>query len=182
MATRIQKRLQLIKNAAEYFNKHEAQQGWFPSARYDDGTPVASVANIQENGAPAAGVPPRAFMRPTSLEKESEWANMSQRGLTSVVNGSLTPEQFLIASGQKIAGDIRETITNISSPALSPITLMLRKMKEEGKTITGKSLAEAASRLAAGESTAGIPSEPLRDSGLMLAALTSLVTESGNES
>lgn len=182
MATRLQERLLRLKNAAEYFQKHEAQQGWLPNAKYDDNTPVAAIANIQEYGAPAAGIPPRSFMRTTAEEKESEWSAMSERGLKAVTNGTVSPQNFLIASGQKIAGDIREKITQIDSPALSPITLMLRKMKSEGRNVTGRTVGEAAARAASGESTSGVPSEPLRDSGLMLSTLVSVIVENTDES
>ncbi len=52
------KRLQKALSAAD---KSDLQVGWFESAKYDDGTPVAGVAAIQEFGSAKNRIPPRPF-------------------------------------------------------------------------------------------------------------------------
>lgn len=51
--------------------------GFFPSSKYEDGTPVAYVAIIQEFGSPEQGIPPRSFMRTTIAEKQNEWQGVA---------------------------------------------------------------------------------------------------------
>ena len=48
--------------------------GWFEGAKYEDGTPVAYVAAIQEYG--FVNIPPRSFMRTTVQEKKEAWKKL----------------------------------------------------------------------------------------------------------
>lgn len=172
---KLEAKLAEMANNLSEFDGQVAKVGWFESAQYEDGTPVAFVATIQEFGAPAARIPPRPFFRPTIDEKSQEWVDSVAKGARAVAAGRLSATQVLEAVGQKAAGDVRYTISRVNSPALSPVTLLLRKWRREGKRITGKTVGAAAAAVAAGADVSGVPSDPLRDSGYMLATLTSVV-------
>lgn len=115
-----------------------ARVGFFPKDKYDDKarTPVAYVAAIQEFGSPQQGIPPRSFMRSTAEERKGEWASLARSGAKAVVKGSATATQVMDGIGQQAAGDIKRTISKITSPELkqSTIDARLRKMAD-GKTV-----------------------------------------------
>lgn len=115
-----------------------ARVGFFPSAKYDDGTPVAYVATIQEFGSPAQGIPPRPFMRTTVAERESVWVRIAKQGARAVVKGSATGEQVLDMIAQQAAGDIRKTISDLTSPPLKPATIAARLRERADKVTVGK--------------------------------------------
>lgn len=138
--------------------------GFLEGATYPDGTPVAMVAAIQEFGAPRASIPPRPFMRTTVAKHSDEWGDKLGRALKYT---EFDAGQALGLMGEVIVPEIQESIVDVDSPPLSPITLMLRKMRSEDQSlvVTGKTVGEAAARVAAGESTAGVNTKPLQDSG-----------------
>lgn len=51
----------------------ETKVGWFSSARYETGQPVAGVMAIQEFG--SGPIPPRPFFRTTIAEQKQAWAD-----------------------------------------------------------------------------------------------------------
>lgn len=144
--------------------------GFLSDATYPDGTSVALVASIQEFGAPKAGIPPRPFMRATVAAKSSTWGEAVAANLKAHDYDAATA---LDAVGMGIEGQIRDQIIATDTPPLSPVTLMLRKMRSEDQSlvVTGKVVGEAAARVAAGESTAGVSTAVLRDSGHLLNSL-----------
>jgi hypothetical protein len=75
--------------------------------------------------------------------------------------------------GEGIKGQLQQSIADTDAPALSQITLMLRKMRSEDQSlvVTGKTVGEAARRVAEGESTAGVSTKPLDDTGHMKASV-----------
>lgn len=133
--------------------------GFFPSAKYEDGTPVAYVAAIQEFGYPEGGIPPRSFMRTTMEAQQGEWKAVAKQGAKAVVAGNATGDQVLEAIGLKAAGDIRKTIATISTPALQESTVAARM------------------RARADKKTVGNLTKPLVDSGILLGSVTHAVEE-----
>lgn len=100
--------------------------GWFETAKYADGTPVAYVATIQEMGYPEGGIPARPFLRPTAAEKGApggEWSQVAAAGARAALNGKTTAAAALEALTLKAAGDVGKTIVSITTPALSPRTI-----------------------------------------------------------
>lgn len=148
--------------------------GFLEGATYPDGTSVPMVAAIQEFGAPKAGIPPRPFFRTMIAEKADTWADALGRNL---VAQDYDTHKALEAVGMGIEGQLQESIIKIVAPALSPVTLMLRKMRSEDQAliVTGKTVGEAAARVAAGEGTAGVSTKPLVDSSHLLNSVGSEV-------
>jgi hypothetical protein len=76
----------------------------------------------------------------------------------------------LRAMGDIIAGELRQSIVDTMSPPLSPVTLMLRKMRAKNPDlkVNRTVVAEARARVEAGKSTSGVSTKPLVDTGYLL--------------
>lgn len=160
-----------MKSLEEY----SAQAGWFESARYDDGVPVAQVAIYNEYG--TSRIPPRPFMRPTAESQKGEWTRATGKAVSQVLRGKMSAEQGMTLVAQKAAGDIRQTITQVFEPELSPVTVLLRQWRKEGKDITGKTVGDAARAVAEGQRGEGVTTKPLIDTGHMLATCTGIAVK-----
>jgi len=153
-----------------------ARVGWFESSQYEDGTPVAYVAAIQEYGSPKNSIPPRPFFRNAIEANQQEWKGIANEYGKRIVNGQATIDQAMEAIGLVAAGDVRKSISEIMEPPLSPVTLLLRKWKSEGQKISGKSVGWAAHLVKLGlDDSGGVSTKPLIDSGYMQATVTSIV-------
>lgn len=154
-----------LREIAEKVSKAETLRvGFLEGATYPDGKPVAMVAAIQEFGAPRASIPPRPFFRNMIASKSPNWGE----SLAAILkNNDYDAEKSLMVMGEGIKGQLVESIIQTNSPALSPTTLMLRKMRSEDQSlvVTGKTVGEAARRVADGESYAGVSTAVLIDSG-----------------
>jgi hypothetical protein len=155
-------RLDEINKRLEAF-KTKAIQAGILGGQYEDGTSIAYVGAIQEYGAPEANIPPRPFMRSTVAAEKGEWKKHLANGIAAVAAGQLTAEDLMNQVGSLMAGDIQKTISTITEPALSPITVMLRGMRsnDRGLVVTGKTVGEAARRVADGETNYGATTKPL---------------------
>ena len=144
--------------------------GFLEGATYPDGTSVAMVAAIQNFGAPSRGIPPRPFFSNMVKEKSPGWPAQLAQILEAT---QMDLPASLALMGEGIAGQLRDAIIATSAPPLSPVTLMLRKMRSEdqGLVVTGRTVGEAAARVRAGEGVGDVSTKPLVDSGHMLASV-----------
>lgn len=171
-----------LQKAVEDLGHVETKVGWFESARYADGTPVAYVATIQEFGAPSQGIPMRPFMRPTVVTKAPDWRVLMEGGAKAILNGTRTPYDVFDILGQVAAGDVRQAIADLVDPPLSQLTIAIRKYLRDapsGTTMSGKKVGEIASDLkkqGANFDPDGVSTKPLIFSSLMLGTLTHLTT------
>lgn len=155
---------------------YETSVGWFDTAKYEDGTPVAGVAAVQELG--YGPIPPRPFMRPAEIEANG-WKDTAAFAAKKVLDGSFTGKQAMDYIGTVAEGDILEAIVDVTQPPLSEITLGLRKWKQDnpGEKVTGSIVGQVAKQLKAGTlDTSGVSDKPLNDTGHMIATLTHLTT------
>lgn len=152
----------------------ETRVGWFPSAKYEDGTPVAYVAAIQEFG--HAPIPPRPFFRPTILAQMNNWRRFAAQGARAVLKGAATAHDVMDGLGERAQEDVKETINQITAPPLSPITLELRAMRHKNPNlkVTAKTVGEAAARVRQPgyKLDSGTPDKPLIDTKLAITTLT----------
>lgn len=118
-----------LAKLAQELDTQEVAAGWLGSAHYEDGTPVAYVAAIQEFGH-APSIPPRPFMRPTVDAKSQEWGKVYAHMVKTASSGNAVLEVM----GGKIAGDMREAISEVTSPGLADSTLKARQRKGNGST------------------------------------------------
>jgi hypothetical protein len=135
----------------------KAAVGWFPSSVYpvdpegflgkyqSGGDPVASIAFLQEFGSKT--IPARPFMRPTIAKQSKHWGVI----VKNLIKPDAQAEDIIELVGLRMQGDIRKTITEITTPPLSEFTLEQRL--ERGNN----------------------SEKPLNDTGYMLATLTSMV-------
>lgn len=149
----------------------KVDMGFMDGAKYDDGTPVAYVAAIQNFGAPQVSIPARPFFTKTVDRGRSEWGAKLGAVLKAVdYNGAAAFGRM----GDAMGGELRDAIIGTYSPALSPVTLMLRKMYgNQPQEITGKAVGWAAARVAQGKTGAsGTQAHPLIWTGHMLNSIT----------
>lgn len=145
---------------------HGLRVGFFEDAEYPDGTKVATAAAINNFGAPAAGIPARPFFTNMIDQQSPKWGPMLTRLLAMQDNDF---EKALSLMGEDMAGELQESIKQMNSPALSEVTLMLRKMKSEDQTlvVTGATVGEAARRVASGEAIGSVNRKPLNETAHM---------------
>jgi hypothetical protein len=151
-------------------NAREVRVGFLEDATYPDGKNVATIAAIQEFGAPSAGIPPRPFFRSMIADKSPQWGTIL--GALLDTHG-YDAAQALALMGEGISGQLRQSIVDTVAPPLSPITLLLRQMRADDPdlVVTGKVVGEAAKRVAKGESASDVSTKPLVDSGVMLGSV-----------
>lgn len=147
-----------IVAAAIQLGQRTGKLGWFESAKYADGTPVAGVAAVQELGSAKMSIPPRPYFRPTADEQAGEWARISAGYSRMIMRGQMQPVDMFEALCLSAEGSVRETITKLQSPALAESTKADRRR-----------------RAAKGKPPKDTLYKPLVDSGYMLATLTSQV-------
>lgn len=129
--------IEQVVTTLEGLDDLEGKVGWFETAHYPDGTPVAYVAAIHEHG--AGPIPARPFMRPAVAEYGRSWVALLGRGAKAALNGSTSPHAVLEAVTLRAAGDVGKSIKAVTSPALSPMTIR-RKGFDKPLVDTGQML------------------------------------------
>jgi hypothetical protein len=159
------------------------EAGWFESAKYGDGTPVAGIMAQNEYGNPARSIPARPFMRPAAEKNRTKWKETAKKDFAAVVQGKKTVDQVLDAMGLQVEGDIKNAINSGNHAALSPITIALRKHRNEGAKIGGAFVGAVAAAIAEGKTGRGELGDqsfgnitPLQDSGYAFSTVTYEVT------
>ena len=163
--TRKAGKIDALRHAIEGLDGAQGRVGWFASAVYEGGQPVAGIAHVQEFGSPKHNIPPRSFMRSTASEKANDWRHTAEQVSRAAAQGKIAPEKVMEAVALAAEGHVRETITKITAPALKQATIDARKRRlaDGGKSVTGKK---------GGAGVAGI-TKPLVDTGILLNSLTS---------
>lgn len=143
--------------AMKQLDGKKGEVGWFESAQYEDGKPVAGVMAAQEFGV-SGKIPARPYFRPTAATQKQAWAKTSAEVSKAVIRGQMPPGAVLEALCLKAEADVRQAVINVTSPALKAATVAARKRKA-----------------AKGTKFASTIEKPLVASGLALATLTSKV-------
>ena len=107
-------------------NASTVRVGFPADATYNDGTPVALVAAVQEFGAPSRNIPPRPFMRGTVNEHSGEWARFLEK---QIVANDYDAAKTLGQLGEGIKGQLIDAITNFSDPPNAPSTLKKKQQR-----------------------------------------------------
>ena len=93
--------------------------GFFSTARYEDGTPVAAVAAWNEFG--TKNIPERPFFRQAIAQMEDGIANIIKAGIDpkkGIVDGRLAD-----VIGAYAQGEIQDSITSLKEPPNNPATI-----------------------------------------------------------
>lgn len=174
--------MEALKRAIREVKSKQLRVGWGADIKYTDdkggeGERVAVIAAQNEFGNPAKNIPPRPFMRPTVNANKTKWMTTAAKGISLALRDQRSIADVMDAIGQLAAGDIRKTISKITSPALSPTTIELRRRRRNGEKITGKTVGEAYKAASSAFFQAGSSSEskPLVETGYMLNSLSSEV-------
>lgn len=122
--------MEALDDIANSLSDKQLKVGFIDGATYPDGTPVAMVAATNEYGNPANNQPPRPFFRNAISDHETEWSEDIARGLGT----GLELEHVLSVVGEKIAGDIVQSISTLMDPPLSAATIASRKSKGNEST------------------------------------------------
>ena len=129
-----------LDSLMKYLSSHVVKTGFFESAKYDDGTPVAYIAAIQEFGHPEGNIPSRAFFRNAIKANEQKWQVASSQLILSVIEGRLSKEQALEQLGQLMKGDIQESILDGEFEPLKQSTLDARQSRKRTEGVANKPL------------------------------------------
>ncbi len=159
--TRKAGKIEALRQTVKALDGSQSKVGWFPSAVYESGAPVAGVAHVQEFGSPARGIPPRLGMRNTATEKRQEWAKTAETISRAAAQGKIEPDRVMEAVAMAAEGHVRETITKVTAPALKQATIDARKRR----------LANG------GKGAQASIAKPLVDTGILLNTLTSETTK-----
>jgi len=149
--------------------------GFLESARhYPGGLPVAAVAAIQEYGAPSAplgAIPPRPFFRTMVSAKKSTWGAAIAASLKST---NYDAEAALRTVGEVIAGQLKLSIRSTNSPALSEVTLLLRKKYPIDAKIGMREVLSAIREVKSGKTSglSGTAAKPLIRSGHLIGSVS----------
>lgn len=155
--TRKAGKIEALRQAVKGLDGSQSRVGWFESAVYEGGQPVAGVAVVQEFGSPARGILPRLGMRSTAEEKRQEWAKTAEQLSRAAALGKIAPNQVMGAVAMAAEGAIRQSITKVTAPALKQATINARKRR----------LADG------GKGAKASIAKPLVDTGILLNTLTS---------
>ncbi len=174
--------MEVLSERLKALGSKQGKVGWFESSKYENGTPVAYVAAIQEFGnTVGVPIPPRPFMRPAVIENENAWKQLIAQGSKQILQGKATPQEVMEELTLSAQSAISENIATLTEPKLSPITLGARKYRQQGKKVTGKTIGEIAGLLKAGKlDISGVSTKPLEDTGYMSSTLTSVVEDAAS--
>ena len=142
-----------IAKVLEQLQHREIQVGFFETAVYPDGTPIAYVAAIQEFGHGA--IPPRPFLRPAAADNKDKWGKLIASGVKAALREAIQLDDALGQVGFVGAGDVQKAIKAVTSPGLADSTIRNRR------TRTNKNKNQSV--------------KPLIDTGLMLQSVASKV-------
>lgn len=119
----------ILKEALKKLDGMVGKVGWFPSAKYPDGTSVAYVATVQEYGDPSHNIPPRPTGRQTKSKYGADWKRVAQEGAKAVMQGTTTVNVMFEKLVSLAAGQWRATITRLQQPPLKESTIDTRTRK-----------------------------------------------------
>ena len=113
------KKLQRLLREAGKGGVSGVKVGFFSTARYEDGTPVAAVAAWNEFGTET--IPERPFFRNALAESERSVGRILQGGLDT--KKMVVDEQLAGRVGAHVQGKIRDSITALNEPPNAPSTV-----------------------------------------------------------
>ncbi|HQS69795.1 MAG TPA: hypothetical protein PLM58_09200 [Novosphingobium sp.] len=144
----------------------EVRVGFLENATYPDGTKVATVAALNNFGAPGAGIPARPFFSNMIARQSPDWG---ERFATILVGADYEADAALGFMGDDIAGQLRQEIIETDSPANSPVTNLLKQRFPMGDGMEMDDVLQARADVAAGATAPA--GKVLSWSGNMLASV-----------
>ncbi|EMC7876564.1 hypothetical protein VLI38_002199 [Enterobacter roggenkampii] len=115
--------MEFLNSVGDQLSSKQLKVGFLENSTYPDGTSVPMVAAANEFGNPRSGSPPRPFFRNAIAENSNKWAESVE---TLMRNSNGDTVLVLNLMGEVIADDVKRSIGALISPALSPVTILLR--------------------------------------------------------
>lgn len=115
--------MEFLDSVGSELSSKQLKVGFLEGATYPDGTSVPMVAASNEFGNPTSGSPPRPFFRNAISENSRKWEENAET-LMMNTNGNTT--LVLNLMGEIIKDDVMRSIGTLVTPALSPVTVLLR--------------------------------------------------------
>ncbi len=145
----------LREMAKRIANAETVRVGFLENATEIDGQKVATIAAIQNFGAPAAGIPPRPFFSNMISDQSPGWG---ERFAEILKADDYDAKKSLEDMGQGIAGQLREAIVAFQGAPNSPVTNLLKQRFPMRDGMTFADVQQARHDVAAGETApAGKP-------------------------
>lgn len=136
--------------------------GFLEGQTYNNGQSVATVAVINNFGAPAAGIPARPFFTNWIKKYSETWG----RGLEAQLKRfDYDLHAAFTVTGAVMVGQLQQEITDTNSPANSPVTDLLKQRFPMHDGMTFDDVQKARDDVAAGETAPA--GKPLVWSGVM---------------
>lgn len=88
------------------------------TGNYPDGTSTIMVGAVQEFGSPSRNIPERSYLRSTVSEKRRIYKMFMRKLAKQIISGKIDMDQALNLLGLKVSSDVKDKITQISSPPL----------------------------------------------------------------
>ena len=142
------KKLEKLLREAGKRGVKQVEVGFFESAKYEDGTPVAAVAAIHEFG--AKNIRERPFFRQAVTQMQDGVATIVRSGIDA--EKMIVDDQLAHQVGTYAAAAVQESITALSHPGLAESTKRSRVARHGKKR--------------------GSNANPLVDTGFMRASVT----------
>lgn len=162
----------LAELAAKLTKKTSLRVGFLENATYPatEGnagvTHVATIAAIQNYGAPGKGIPPRPFFSGMVVKNSPTWGD--DLGKLLAANGG-DSQNALELMGHRMVDQLQQSIRDTNDPPLSILTLMARKHRRDGGTVTGATLGALANERRKGPpDLSGVSTKPLIDTSVLL--------------
>lgn len=97
--------------------------GWFRDQRLKTGEQTASVAAIQEFGAPEANIPARPMLASTFDEKRRQHRALYRKAWGDIAEGKRRVERALLLFGNEVRSDVVDKITDGPFEPNAPSTI-----------------------------------------------------------
>lgn len=115
--------MEFLDSVGSELSSKQLKVGFLEGATYPDGTSVPMVAASNEFGNPVSGSPPRPFFRNAISENSRKWEENAEALMRSTNGNTLQVLNFM---GEIIKDDVMRSIGTLVTPALSPVTVLLR--------------------------------------------------------
>jgi hypothetical protein len=110
----------LIKLGDQLKGDPHVKVGFLSGSSYPDGTPVAAIAAANEFGVSVRGQPPRPFFRNMIQRNSNSWP-VAIADLMRAHDNNVKKALDLV--GQGVAGQLRQSIVDLTDPPLAPSTI-----------------------------------------------------------
>ena len=135
-----------LTKAIKELSTAKVEVGFFPTATYTDGKPVAGIAAVHEHGSVTKRIPARPFFRPATLNNQSKHSKvLADATRKAFAGGSL--KDGLEILGQVVVGDIKDAIEAVDEPELKQPTIDARARRHSGGLSSDKPLVDTGTLL-----------------------------------